>query len=554
MLKMLSAWPLMFIMSILFLLPRCLATEKDTNAFCKDWAAAGECTSNSAYMSLHCAASCEDQLSQQSGKHVTEEAAANKPSEVGHAMHTSDNLSQAGVLPMVVGSIPDTDAQLLLNALSAMNISRDQRLIGPACLALMLVGAGCFLRSHSRLRKDGDVAPARAEPVCSSGQADRSENKVEVKDGGAKALLACDQTDDSESNCDVSKELELSLAAEGQSLQSVRRELEQLRARLKSRDAVFDEREAVLSAGERRVAADAFALKEQSQRQGEEVTRLIKRNAELETTLCTTQAEFATEKESWESHIRELESSMEIQRQEANARFLELEEQYRAQAKAAATEHDSRIRDLREQLETQRCDANAKIMELEIKHESAQSKADKFEKDYSCAKDAMAELKRSAEEHVERLSVRARELDAQKRELEESERVLADRERKASAEVAAFNGQADSQRQAYYLLLEEVESLRAELGPLRAASEEVETLQEELHARSLALDKREEQLGIQAREQSARSRKDDAEIAALRAQASSQAERHFKLLEENARLRQQLRDMDDSTCVARKSE
>merc|ERR1712187_536966 len=133
-------------------------------------------------------------------------------------------------------------------------------------------------------------------------------------------------------------------------------------------------------------------------------------------------------------------------------------------------------------------------------------------------------------------------LELQTQRLQERERAIEDRERKSAAEVAAVRGQADSQRQTYFKLVEEAESLRSELEPLRASAEEVRSLREELLQRSLALDAREEQLGIMERHHAARARKDEAEIVALRAQAAAQAQSHMKLLDDKNMLREQLQE------------
>ena len=47
-----------------------------------------------------------------------------------------------------------------------------------------------------------------------------------------------------------------------------------------------------LSADERRVAADAYVIREQAQRQGQELARLVKRDAELEADAAKLRAEL----------------------------------------------------------------------------------------------------------------------------------------------------------------------------------------------------------------------------------------------------------------------
>eukprot|EP00930_Biecheleria_cincta_P057348 TRINITY_DN43304_c0_g1_i1.p1 TRINITY_DN43304_c0_g1~~TRINITY_DN43304_c0_g1_i1.p1 ORF type:complete len:275 (+),score=41.31 TRINITY_DN43304_c0_g1_i1:158-982(+) len=223
--------------------PQCSATEQDTNAFCKDWAAVGECTTNSVYMRLHCPASCKVQLPQHGSSNATKEAtvttetATTKHDEQTaiHFPQTRRDLELAstdveGKVAAVASSmpnktihgLPDAETEIETNSGHAVTLFStfeslgDHRCIYLSGFPLVLVGVVCFLHSHRRSKGAG-MTKAIAEPVFSPGHtqhADCFRNVAEIKAGNARASQACDQTDDSEATYDMSKELELSLVAE----------------------------------------------------------------------------------------------------------------------------------------------------------------------------------------------------------------------------------------------------------------------------------------------------------------------------------------------------
>eukprot|EP00928_Gymnodinium_smaydae_P035452 TRINITY_DN24948_c0_g2_i1.p1 TRINITY_DN24948_c0_g2~~TRINITY_DN24948_c0_g2_i1.p1 ORF type:complete len:562 (+),score=110.03 TRINITY_DN24948_c0_g2_i1:141-1826(+) len=555
------------ILAINVLYAQCL---EDANEFCAEWAAAGACTANPSYMEKNCMLSCKGSSAsampvsggvQSSVSKVSNDAGSKldefvQPTAASRAGGISLKETSRGSL------VPESAVTMRMRAFLFHYFGTDLTTHGLQLLALGLAAAcACLiLRKHMHRRPSLADAANMDRVACQQGSCGVTGGTGEAG-GQSCEILHLDKPDACgdvpgirDSRASVVQELEKSLAAEGKSLQSVREDLEQLRSRLKAQDVSLLERENTLQLNERRVTANSVALKEQAGRQEQEVARLIKRSDDLEAELRKFQSDAQAEREAFGKQVRELHGQLEAQRKDANKRIMELESQRDAALKLANDNTDSRVKDMQQQMECQRRDANARILELEKDHDVACEEIRKLREQLTEAETETSRARASEQEHAARIATRSAELDKLSSRLHAQALEVEDRERRGAAEAVAVRGQADSQRQAYFQLVEEVTSLRAELGPLREDAARVKALQEELRRRSLSLDAREEELGNLAREQFARARKDEAEIVALRSQAGAQTDSHMRLLEENAALRKQLADLDASSCHVRKCE